>query len=595
MVERLLNARKILLAIICDNVMELQQQMDTVKAAKFVLPTAGVFEFEARLAIKDRNLAITCNKIRRETDAKYIFFLTALATDFGNAFLTVIFNAFFYYPKVGIAGLMGSEMPISGDFTQAKEIYGSYFYKDEAGNIQRHGGKTFLLYQSVHVLDSGFFATSEDIPFDENIGDDFFLATQCCRYRRAGYDIGVVYSENVDVVFSADKCSYTPKNGDEYAQQLNVFRTRYKDVVTPLVSICIPSYNQPRFFEMALQSALGQTYPNIEIIVGDDSTNEDIKNLIQPYLQRFPNIKYFFHGKPLGKKGLRNMHFIINQSSGAYVNVLLHDDVLGAEKISRMMEYFVRDLKNKITLITSARLLINENNQILRRINPWQPSEDTILSGEEVGRKILFIKENFIGELSTVLLKRTTLLTKDPETGKELFDIGIFCGVKDVAYGDIGTWLNLMKSGGDCVFIKDTLSAFRQHPAQNTYDPIMRIRLYIEFMNYINIAWLNNVFLHNWDEYVFCCKNWALFASESKSIKFETMSNEVRFFRTVIKKFFKLIAEGKYAEVFDYSIRFLLATLPDNNSIHPLVKRNEQTGLWEKADNGVMLYGEQRC
>ena len=77
MAERLLNERKILLAIICDNVTELQRQTEIVKAAKFVLPLAGVFKFEARLAIKDRNLAITCNKIRRETDAKYIFFLEA--------------------------------------------------------------------------------------------------------------------------------------------------------------------------------------------------------------------------------------------------------------------------------------------------------------------------------------------------------------------------------------------------------------------------------------------------------------------------------------------------------------------------------------
>ena len=108
-----------------------------------------------------------------------------------------------------------------------------------------------------------------------NIGDDFFLAAQCCRYRRAGYDVGVVYSEDGALIFSADKCIYNPKITDDYAQQLNAFRSLYKDVVTPLVSICIPSYNQPRFFEMALQSALAQTYPNIEIIVGDDSTNEE--------------------------------------------------------------------------------------------------------------------------------------------------------------------------------------------------------------------------------------------------------------------------------------------------------------------------------
>ncbi len=43
----------------------------------------------------------------------------------------------------------------------------------------------------------------------------------------------------------------------------------------PLVSVLIPTYNRPRYFEEALCSVLEQTYPNIEIIVGDDSTNEE--------------------------------------------------------------------------------------------------------------------------------------------------------------------------------------------------------------------------------------------------------------------------------------------------------------------------------
>ncbi|MEH7221468.1 glycosyltransferase family 2 protein, partial [Bacillus toyonensis] len=40
----------------------------------------------------------------------------------------------------------------------------------------------------------------------------------------------------------------------------------------PLVSILIPTYNRPHYFQLALDSALAQTYPNIEIIIGDDST-----------------------------------------------------------------------------------------------------------------------------------------------------------------------------------------------------------------------------------------------------------------------------------------------------------------------------------
>ena len=60
----------------------------------------------------------------------------------------------------------------------------------------------------------------------------------------------------------------------------------------PLVSILIPAYNQVQHLENALISALNQTYTNIEIIICDDSTTDDVEKLINHYLQKYKNIKY---------------------------------------------------------------------------------------------------------------------------------------------------------------------------------------------------------------------------------------------------------------------------------------------------------------
>lgn len=599
MVRNSLNDRKILLAVICKSEVEIQQQIDVIKELR-TFKVLDDFKIDIYMTLYDGSMAATCNHIRRNSDAKYIVFITKPVVALEENILQLITDAFLTYPKVGIMGLLGSEIPLSGDYTQAKNIYGNYFYMNETNQLQAFLGKIPLLYQSVHVVDSSLFATSEYILFDERMDDDFFLAAQCCRYRQSGYDIGVVHSEHIAVIFSKDNCMYSKNVADDenYKAQLNSFKTLYKDVVTPLVSICIPTYNQPQFFEVALQSALSQTYENIEIIVGDDSTNEDTKNLIQPYLKQYDNIKYFHHGKPLGGRGLKNTIFIMEKSSGKYVNVLFHDDVIYPEKISSMMEYFVRDLENKIVLTTSARHEIDENSEITARMNPWQPSSDIILSGEDVGRKILFTKINFIGELSTVLLKRESLLSKDPETGEKIFDIGIFCGVKDVVYGDIGTWLNVLKSGGECVFIKKFLSAFRKHPAQNGYNPVVRTRLPVEFMGYITISWLNGVFLRNFDEYKACCKYWNIFFIgtyfDTEDV-FDNASDEIKFSLNILYELHSFIVAEKYAEVLDCSIRFLLDMLSENNSIRPLIKKNAQTGLWEKADDGIMLHGMLRC
>ena len=68
----------------------------------------------------------------------------------------------------------------------------------------------------------------------------------------------------------------------------------------PLVSVLIPTYNRPRYFEEALCSVLEQTYPNIEIIVGDDSTNDETEKVLQKYLCDHSNITYIKTGQLSG-------------------------------------------------------------------------------------------------------------------------------------------------------------------------------------------------------------------------------------------------------------------------------------------------------
>ena len=199
-----------------------------------------------------------------------------------------------------------------------------------------------------------------------------------------------------------------------------------------------------------------------------------------------------------------------------------------------------------------------------------------------------------MGELSTGLCRRKDLLTKDAVTGEKIFDIGVFCGVKDVAFYDVGTWLNLLKSNKNCVYIQEPLSAFRTHDAQNTYDPFIQMRMVVELMGYITISWLNNLFLHSYEEYKTVCKSWLLFYDMHYTEEAGD-SDDIKFLVREIKKVRDWVIEDKFAEVLDGSIKILLEMLPEKNSIRPLITKNEETGLWEKADDGIMLHGDQRC
>ena len=48
---------------------------------------------------------------------------------------------------------------------------------------------------------------------------------------------------------------------------------------SPLVSVIIPTFNNPKYFKLALESALNQTYKNIEVVISDSSTNDDTEKL----------------------------------------------------------------------------------------------------------------------------------------------------------------------------------------------------------------------------------------------------------------------------------------------------------------------------
>lgn len=51
----------------------------------------------------------------------------------------------------------------------------------------------------------------------------------------------------------------------------------------PLVSICIPTYNREKYLKHTIESALKQTYSNIEIIVSDNASDDNTVNLVKSF------------------------------------------------------------------------------------------------------------------------------------------------------------------------------------------------------------------------------------------------------------------------------------------------------------------------
>lgn len=503
------------------------------------------------------NRASAYNEAMHSSDAKYKIYMDESTIIFNKNILNEIIFIFLCNPDVGIIGLYGSEMPIDGDFFRSENHYGIYGYSQDGEHVNLVKGKNPLWWQKVHCLDGALLATSVDIDWDEEVDDIFLPAAQCCRFRMKKYDIVVPMCNSIWCAFGKE-LSYSRKMLPESDAQKTFFE-RYKYIIQPLVSILITTYNQPLFFRQALESALNQDYHNIEIVVGDDSTNTDTKELMKGYLNQYKNIRYYYHNGPLGGFGRENMKFILNKCKGEYVNYLFHDDLFLPAKISRMMDYYIKDLDGEIGIVTSARNAIDENGNFLGSMNPWLPDKDEFISANKMARGILETRSNYIGELTTVLLRKSLLKTKRGD-----FVAGVFAGIRDRAHGDVGTFLECARLGKKCVFINEILSLFRVSSGQNSHNRTIIAHSLMEWLNYITISWLNHIFVEDKKDLHHLYDLWKIATEKQiKAIK-AVASNEISADEIVCLKAFNAAQHKDYKSLFDLSIKAIKSY--DNNA-----------------------------
>ena len=108
-------------------------------------------------------------------------------------------------------------------------------------------------------------------------------------------------------------------------------------MTVPKVSVIIPNYNYGKYVSFAIDSVLNQTYPNIEVIVVDDGSKDNSKEILEGYGDK---IKTIFQ-QNAGVSEARNNG--VRESSGEFIAFLDADDIWMPEKIDKQMSRFAED------------------------------------------------------------------------------------------------------------------------------------------------------------------------------------------------------------------------------------------------------------
>ncbi|MGC4053254.1 MAG: glycosyltransferase family A protein [Paludibaculum sp.] len=102
--------------------------------------------------------------------------------------------------------------------------------------------------------------------------------------------------------------------------------------IQPLVSAVIPTYNRERTIGSAVDSILGQSYPNVEVIVVDDGSTDGTEQRLQQYGEKIRVIRQ----KNAGPAAARNRG--IAAARGKYVAFLDSDDIWMPDKLERQVQ-----------------------------------------------------------------------------------------------------------------------------------------------------------------------------------------------------------------------------------------------------------------
>ena len=133
----------------------------------------------------------------------------------------------------------------------------------------------------------------------------------------------------------------------------------------PLVSLAIPVFNGTEFMRFAIDSALAQTYPHVEIIVvNDGSSDEDETEKIA--LSYGDRISYY--SKKNGGVGSA-LNLALKKSCGEYFCWLSHDDIYLPEKVARQVEY-LQSLPTKDAVVFCRHSEINAYGELLHKLPP---------------------------------------------------------------------------------------------------------------------------------------------------------------------------------------------------------------------------------
>ncbi|MGG0657023.1 glycosyltransferase family 2 protein [Rummeliibacillus pycnus] len=129
-----------------------------------------------------------------------------------------------------------------------------------------------------------------------------------------------------------------------------------------IISIITPSYNSSEFIGETIESVIKQTYPNWEMIIVDDCSTDNTKEVVEKYIQQDNRIKYYLLKNNSGAAIARTK--AMELATGEYIAFLDSDDIWIEEKLEKQLSFMK---KNNYYFTCTSYQQIDENRNSLNK------------------------------------------------------------------------------------------------------------------------------------------------------------------------------------------------------------------------------------
>jgi glycosyltransferase involved in cell wall biosynthesis len=213
--------------------------------------------------------------------------------------------------------------------------------------------------------------------------------------------------------------------------------------VIPTVSVCIPVRNGERFLGATLESVLGQTFEDLELIVCDNCSTDGTMDILHAVSDH--RLRVFQNEHDLG--AIANWNRVAGSARGAYVKLLPADDLLARGALERQVAVMADPAHHDVVLVSGKRDIIDESGRVLLEGRGLAGLRG-VVPGHAAIRSAVRAGTNPFGEPAAVLARADALSAALPMSDRWPYLV------------DLDLWCRLLQRG-DLYAMQETVAAFR--------------------------------------------------------------------------------------------------------------------------------------